>query len=47
MPPEGSPLADAYLDMNGLKQVNNIQGHAAGDVALDRDQGQAYRLGGD
>jgi diguanylate cyclase (GGDEF)-like protein len=54
---EGSPLALAYLDMNGLKQVNDTQGHEVGDLALKTyfqavasalgDRGQAYRLGGD
>ncbi len=31
---EESPLAIAYLDMNGLKQVNDDYGHDAGDLAL-------------
>ena len=54
---EGSPLALAYLDMNGLKQVNDTHGHNSGDLALKAyfqavasalgDRGQAYRLGGD
>jgi diguanylate cyclase (GGDEF)-like protein len=54
---EGSPLALAYLDMNGLKQVNDSLGHDAGDRALKScfqavaaavgERGQAYRLGGD
>jgi diguanylate cyclase (GGDEF)-like protein len=52
-----APLAVAYLDMNGLKQVNDKRGHDAGDLALKTyfqavasvlgDRGQAYRLGGD
>jgi diguanylate cyclase (GGDEF)-like protein len=51
-----SPLALAYLDMNGLKQVNDNRGHDAGDLALKAyfhavssvlgDRGQAYRLSG-
>jgi diguanylate cyclase (GGDEF)-like protein len=54
---EDTPLALAYLDMNGLKQVNDTYGHDAGDLALRTyfqavasalgDRGQAYRLGGD
>jgi len=52
-----SPLALAYIDMNGLKQVNDTRDHDAGDLALKTyfqavssvlgDRGQAYRLGGD
>jgi diguanylate cyclase (GGDEF)-like protein len=54
---EGSPLALAYMDMNGLKQINDARGHDVGDLALKTclqavasaigDRGQAYRLGGD
>jgi diguanylate cyclase (GGDEF)-like protein len=54
---EESPLALAYLDMNGLKQVNDTYSHDVGDLALKTylqavasaigDRGQAYRLGGD
>jgi diguanylate cyclase (GGDEF)-like protein len=53
---EGSPVALAYLDMNGLKQTNDTHGHDAGDLALRTyfqviasvlgDRGQAYRMGG-
>jgi diguanylate cyclase (GGDEF)-like protein len=53
---EGSPLALAYLDMNGLKQINDTHDHDAGDLALRTyfqaaasvlgDRGQAYRLSG-
>jgi len=53
---EGSPLAAAYLDLNGLRQVNEVHGHDAGDLALKAylqavastlgDRGQAYRLSG-
>ena len=52
-----SPLALAFLDMNGLKQVNDSRGHDAGDRALKSffqavassigDCGEAYRVGGD
>src|SRR5262249_34087362 len=53
---EESPLALAYLDMNGVKQINDKHGHDAGDLALRAyfhavasvlgDGGQAYRLSG-
>jgi diguanylate cyclase (GGDEF)-like protein len=53
---EDSPLALAYLDMNGLKHINDTHGHDAGDLALKAyfqavasvlpDGGQAYRLSG-
>jgi len=53
---EDAPLAFAYLDMNGLGQINNVHGHEAGDLALKAyfqavssalgDRGQAYRLSG-
>ena len=53
---EPSPLALAYLDMNGLKDVNTAHGHDGGDLALKSyfqtvssvlgDRGQAYRLSG-
>ena len=45
------------VDMNGLKQINDTRGHAAGDEALttlalcflraEKDSQSAYRLGGD
>ena len=54
---ENSPVAVPYLDMNGLKQLNDKHGHDAGDLALKTyfqsvastlaDRGHAYRLGGD
>ncbi len=53
---EESPLVLAYLDMNGLKQVNERHLHDGGDDALKAyfhavasvlgDRGQAYRLSG-
>lgn len=52
---EESPLSLAYLDMNGLKVINDRHGHDAGDLALKAyfqtvvsalgDRGEAYRLG--
>jgi diguanylate cyclase (GGDEF)-like protein len=52
-----APLTVAYLDMNGLKQINDSHGHDAGDLALKAyfhavssaigGQGEAYRIGGD
>jgi len=53
---EEYPLAVAYLDMNGLKEVNNTRSHDDGDLALKAyfnsvasaigGRGEAYRLGG-
>lgn len=53
---EDSPLAIAYLDLNGLKTINDTRGHDAGDLALRAyfqavssvlpDRAQAYRLSG-
>jgi diguanylate cyclase (GGDEF)-like protein len=53
---EESPLALAYMDMNGLKDINDTHGHDTGDLALKAyfqavnsvlpDKGQAYRLSG-
>jgi diguanylate cyclase (GGDEF)-like protein len=53
----GAPLVVAYVDVVGLKAVNDAQGHAAGDVLLQRavramrGQVRSYdtivRLGGD
>jgi len=52
-----NPVCVAYLDMNGLKALNDTHGHDAGDAGLRAyfqavsaaagDGGQAYRLGGD
>ena len=51
------PLALAFLDMNGLKQINDTFGHEAGDDAVRSffeviadvaaEAGAAYRVGGD
>ena len=45
----------AYIDLNGLKRVNDRQGHNAGDQLIHRAAtvisevfgGQVYRIGGD
>lgn len=52
-----TPLSIGYLDMNGLKQINDSVGHDAGNMAIHvyfqavatvlADRGQAYRVGGD
>ena len=52
-----SPLGVAYLDLNGMKAVNDTAGHEAGDVVMRAyfhsvstamgDRGDAYRIGGD
>lgn len=50
------PLACIYIDANGLHEMNNVQGHAAGDemlcfvaFTLQREFGRenTYRIGGD
>ncbi len=53
----GLDLALAAIDLDGLKKINDTQGHAAGDAALKdlvarlraalRDADQLYRTGGD
>ncbi|HEX7168649.1 MAG TPA: GGDEF domain-containing protein [Acidimicrobiales bacterium] len=53
----GDPLSVAIVDIDGLKSVNDTQGHAAGDEALRsvatllrsalRHEDVAYRIGGD
>ena len=53
----GTPSAVVYFDVNGLKQINDTLGHAAGDAALTRiaevldtnirDSDTVGRLGGD
>lgn len=52
-----APLSIGFLDMNGLKGINDKIGHDAGDLALRAyfqaistalgDRGEAYRVGGD
>lgn len=50
-----APLGFAYFDLNGLKEVNDRQGHNAGDNLIFRTanhirkvfDGKAYRIGGD
>jgi diguanylate cyclase (GGDEF)-like protein len=52
-----TPLSLAFLDMNGLKQVNDTLGHPAGNLAIQAffqavasvvgNRGEAYRVGGD
>ncbi|MBN8133995.1 GGDEF domain-containing protein, partial [Vibrio vulnificus] len=45
----GLPLTMLYWDMDGLKRLNDTQGHAAGDQALKRlaDSLQAFSRQGD
>ncbi|HUY64714.1 MAG TPA: diguanylate cyclase [Acidimicrobiales bacterium] len=53
----GSPLSIVAIDLDGLKQINDTQGHGAGDKALAgmaaslraalRDTDQVFRIGGD
>jgi diguanylate cyclase (GGDEF)-like protein len=53
----GSPLTLAVVDLDGLKRINDIDGHAAGDAAIvaladalratSRRGDRAYRIGGD
>jgi diguanylate cyclase (GGDEF)-like protein/PAS domain S-box-containing protein len=53
----GTPLAVAFLDLDGLKRVNDELGHGAGDLVLKEsarrlgrivgDAGRVSRLGGD
>ena len=49
----GTPVALCLIDVDDLKAVNDVHGHAAGDLALAevstqlRRSGEAFRLGGD
>lgn len=52
-----APVSVAFLDMNGLKAINDTLGHAIGDDAIKtflhavssaiEDTGEAFRVGGD
>jgi diguanylate cyclase (GGDEF)-like protein len=54
---KGAPLSIAFLDMNGLKSINDTHGHDAGDEAIRAffqtvaatlgQVGEVYRNGGD
>src|SRR6266478_3392662 len=54
---EMAPLSVGFLDMNGLKDINDSVGHEAGSLAVRAyfqavatalsDQGEAYGVGGD
>ena len=52
----GGPLTCVYIDVNGLHELNNTQGHKAGDIMLKSVADQirqmfgsshTYRIGGD
>lgn len=53
----GNPLSVALIDLDGLKAINDTQGHVAGDAALEslaevmrssfRATDQLFRIGGD
>lgn len=52
-----TPVTVGFLDMNGLKEINDSDGHDAGDSAIRAffevvasviaEKGEAYRIGGD
>ncbi len=53
---EPMPLAVLFADLNGLKRMNDVQGHSAGDKMLQSaasilqgvfHDGEVYRAGGD
>jgi diguanylate cyclase (GGDEF)-like protein len=52
---DAHPIAVMFVDMNGLKQINDTMGHDAGDAAIvgfhdavrETHRGDLYRLGGD
>ena len=52
---QGQQIGAIYIDLNGLKKVNDEQGHRAGDELIVRAAGtiagifaeDAYRVGGD
>lgn len=53
---EGSPIGIVFADLNGLKQVNDVEGHLAGDLLLKNAAmllqnifigNEIYRAGGD
>ena len=54
--PQGEPIALIYADFNDLKDINDTDGHEAGDEALRKmacamcsvvDQNRVFRVGGD
>lgn len=39
----GAPIGVVYLDLDGLKRVNDVEGHAAGDALIRRFVGRVER----